>query len=50
MAQRLAQSTHNRQVAGSNPAGPTSHAYLRIIITFRIVASDYKTLLPVIAA
>ena len=25
MAQRLAQATHNRLVAGSNPAGPTFH-------------------------
>ena len=26
VAQRLAQATHNRLVAGSNPAGPTSNS------------------------
>jgi hypothetical protein len=36
VAQRLAQATHNRLVAGSNPAGPTRH-----LIVLQIFAGHF---------
>ena len=42
MAQWLAQATHNRLVAGSNPAGPTFDASFKVLLTTQ---SDQYTML-----